>query len=105
MQQRAAEFWRDLVGVWQPDFKPLILLGKIAANVMDAAGIKDAIRLRLPSPKNIQRVCGMFDPKDLLERYPEVNTAGKGLGLAFNPSNVFFACHAVSLGQRQHGGS
>ncbi len=101
MQQRAVEFWRDLLDAWQPEFQPLILLGKIAANIMDGASTKGAVKLRLPSPNNIQRVCGMFDRNDLLVRYPEVIKAGEELAIRLTDRNVFFACHAISLGRRQ----
>lgn len=101
MWRQAAAFWRELLDVWRPEFRPLILLGKVAARVLDDAGARNAVKLRLPSPNNIQRICGMFDQDDLLARYPEVGVAGAELGISLNPSNVFFACHAVSLGHRQ----
>lgn len=102
MRQKAAEFWRDLLSVWRPQFRAVALLGKVARQVLARAGLTGAVKLRLPSPNNLRRICGMFDKDDLLERYPEVKAAGEALGDKLDKlSDVFFACHAVSLGRRQ----
>ena len=101
MKQSAITFWRDLLPVWRPVFRTVVLLGKVARTIASRAGIRNSIALRLPSPNNINRICGMFDIDDLMTRYPEVREAGKEVATELNLRNVFFACHAVSLGRRR----
>jgi len=103
MQLAAVGFWRDLLEVWRPEFRMVLPLGKIAREVAAKVEMANRIPLRLPSPNNINRICGMFDKDDLLGRYPEVRRAGQELGIELELSNVFFACHAVSLGRVQLG--
>ncbi len=101
MQQASVEFWRDLWGVWSEKPRVIFPLGRIARNVTEKADLPNRIPLRLPSPNNINRICGMFNKDDLLRRYPEVRQAGKDLGVELKLSNVFFACHALSLGKNK----
>ena len=103
MEAKAADFWRDIFYMWKPDIKVLAVLGNIAERVMTEAGIwekhsKNWLKLRLPSRNVINRVYKMFDPADLEVRFPEVQKAKEALRMDFKPWQVFFACHAVSLG-------
>lgn len=107
MQAKAAEFWKDIFDVWNPDLKVLVVLGNTAERVMRKAGIlknkkfeKKWLKLRLPSPMGIKRVSGMFSCDDLKARFPEVQKALDTLKINKEEYNmkVFFACHAVSLG-------
>ena len=102
MKDMAVDFWRELFAIWRPELKALILLGKVASDVMTRTGAgDDALELRLPVPQNLYRSCGMFDQGDLLTRFPEVRRAADELGVTPNLSEVFFACHAVSLGKQR----
>ena len=101
MRSKASDFWRELLKVWQPGPRHLVVLGNMAAETIRGAGISESrLKLRLPSPNAIRRICGMFDRDDLLGRFPEVGRAAKVLGME-KPSleYVFYACHAVSLGK------
>jgi hypothetical protein len=105
MQAKAAEFWKAIFDVWQPDIKALVILGNIAKRVMASAGVlsdskykEKWLKLRLPSPNAINRVSGMFCCDDLEIRFSEVKKARECLGMGQNPRQIFFACHAVSLG-------
>ncbi len=105
MQAKAAEFWKEIFDVWQPDIKALVVLGNVAKRVMRNAGILEkcrVLKLRLPSPNAINRVSGMFDCVDLKTRFPEVEKALHTLKIIEKEKQykmkVFFACHAVSLG-------
>lgn len=107
MQVKAAKFWEEIVAVWKPDIKALLVLGNVAERVMRKAGVlekyaKNWLKLRLPSPNAINRVSGMFSCDDLKARFPEVPKALDALKMAENVEQykmkVFFACHAVSLG-------
>jgi hypothetical protein len=100
MVQAAIGFWKDLLAAWQPTIRLTFLLGKVADTVGKAAGLPNRVCLRLPSPNNINRICGMFGQADLLARYPEVQRAADSLGSKPTLSDVFFACHAVSLGRQ-----
>ncbi len=99
MQAKAATFWKRLFAMWSPGPRTIITLGNVAFDVMIDAGVeqKRCQRLRLPSPTAINRVCGMFRVEDLLNRFPEVSRAAIVLGMKPTASQVFFACHAVSL--------
>jgi len=109
MEAKAAEFWEEIFDVWQPDIKALLVLGNVAKSVMELAGVlrEKYLKLRLPSPNVIDRVRGMFCCDDLEEnRFPEVKKAREYLeaqgyleeGQDKNKRQIFFACHAVSLG-------
>lgn len=109
MQAKAVEFWKEIFDVWQPDIKALVVLGNIAERVMASAGVlsdskykEKCLKLRLPSPNAIYRVYGMFDCRDLQIRFPEVQKAKEvmkeAMGIDVKPWQIFFACHAVSLG-------
>ena len=107
MQVKAAKFWEEIVAVWKPDIKALVVLGNVAERVMRKAGVlekykKNWLKLRLPSPNAINRVSGMFETDDLNARFPEVrgalNTLEMGENVQQYKMKVFFACHAVSLG-------
>lgn len=112
MEAKAVEFWEEIFDVWQPNIKAMVILGNVAERVMHNAKIlgkyeKKCLRLRLPSPKAINRVSGMFCCDDLKTRFPEVQKAldalekdeelRKQLEKQYK-MKVFFACHAVSLG-------
>lgn len=97
-EKLAAAFWAELLKVWSPRLRQVVLLGKVANRVFDGLVPADrVVRLRLPSPSLVNRVQGMFDPDDLLRRFPEVERAARALRLVPSPSQVFYACHAVSL--------
>jgi len=104
MQPKAAKFWKNIFDVWQPDIKALVILGKVAKEVMASADVKEekCLKLRLPSPKGINPVSGMFSCDDLKERFTEVQKALDTLKMNKEVKQykmkVFYACHAVSLG-------
>ncbi len=101
MQDKAAEFWKEFFHAWQPEIKALVVLGKFAEGVMRKAEILEKYRvlnLRLPSPNVIDRVRGMFSCDDLEIRFQEVKKARECLGVSKDEREIFFACHAVSLG-------
>lgn len=107
MEAKAAEFWKQVFDIWNPDIKALILLGNVAKRVMTNARITEKysnnlLKLRLPSPNAINRVSGMFGCDDLKKRFPEVQQALDALKMSEDVEQykmkVFFACHAVSLG-------
>lgn len=109
MEGKAAEFWKKIFDVWEPDIKALIVLGNIAKRVLTDAGIlsdskyKDkCLKLWLPSPNAINRVHGMFDCADLKIRFPEVERALNTIEINEKQykMKVFFACHAVSRGKK-----
>ncbi|TVR36941.1 MAG: hypothetical protein EA392_13945 [Cryomorphaceae bacterium] len=95
----AAEFWKEMMPVLKPE--RIITVGKIARTTIGRAGYRDIrIPLRSASSANISRISGMFDTKDLLQRYPEVQTVVKKHPEwvnKFKVNKVFFACHAVSV--------
>jgi len=104
MMEKSVLFWKELFSRWHP--KAIITCGKIAREVMHLAEAPILLELRLPSPNNINRICRMFDREDLLNRYSEVREAAEDLKrernmeLKFNDGQIFFACHAVSLGKK-----
>ncbi|HUS74018.1 MAG TPA: hypothetical protein VMY06_13240 [Sedimentisphaerales bacterium] len=107
MQDKAAEFWEKVLGIWEPDIKAMVVLGNVAERVMTRKGIpekytKNWLKLRLPSPNAINRVSGMFDCDDLKFRFQEIQKALDALEMSEEVEQykmkVFFACHAVSLG-------
>lgn len=109
MQAKASQFWKEIFEVWKPDIKALVILGNVAKRVITVAGIlsderykERCLKLRLPSPNAINRVCGMFDADDLEARFREVKEARQALEMIKDAKQykreIFFACHAVSLG-------
>ncbi len=105
MKAKAAEFWKEIFLVWQPDVKVLVVLGNVAEGVMKQARILGKYRVlkrRLPSTNAINRIINTFDCGDLQIRFPEVQkakeTIKEAMGIHFKPWQIFFACHAVSLG-------
>ena len=106
MTQKANEFWKALFDLWNPDIKLIVVLGNIADQVIKGTTRAEVFRLRLPSPNYIQRISGMFSDKDLLARHPEVGEAKEYLEKEYpkimpKPWQVFYACHAVSLGKEK----
>jgi len=81
------------------------VLGNIAERVMKKADIlqnEKWLKLRLPSKNAMCRVCGMFDCEGLQSRFPEVQKTKEAMeeamDIQFKTWQIFFACHAVSLG-------
>jgi hypothetical protein len=107
LAQASCELWSHMLPVLQP--KSVVSAGKIANGVVDVAKQKSGcsfehIKLRLPSPNAMSRTSGMFKQADLLRRFPEVASV-----VSKNPkwvekhalNKVFYACHAVSLREKQ----
>jgi hypothetical protein len=102
MLKYSIRYWDVLFDKWEllKDLKQIIVCGAKARYVIRNSINNADLELRLPSPNAIGRVCGMFEKKDLLNRYPEVLNAMKALSIQeeeLGLSQVFFACHAVSL--------
>ncbi len=104
----AAELWRAIFEVWEPDH--IIASGEVAQDVMKRAGWpqEKTTKLVLPSPR-WDGAAGMFDPADLLVRYPEAKEVIESDLVRASIANVeekkqeavrrrlvFYACHAVS---------
>jgi hypothetical protein len=104
----AEAFWRELMPQIMP--RQVVCVGKVAEFVLWRALVKDQEsgpwrgRLnywRHPSQQAMSRVSGMFDPKDLLRRYPEVADVLQRRGWSCSRNQIFYACHAVSLTPRR----
>lgn len=101
MQTQSGKLWEEMWPLLDSDTEKVICCGSIAASIFDFAGEK-LKELRHPSPNAMSRISGMFKIDDLLNRYPEVETAYQELRTddileTCKQNKVFFACHAVSL--------
>ena len=100
MKKNSIKLWTQYLAVLKP--KWIVAAGKVAQEVITATGYKrKRLNLLLPSPRNLQPVSSLFDIKDLLEHYPEVDRnlakykdliEGKG-----RKNKILYACHAVSM--------
>jgi hypothetical protein len=98
-QRESVTAWRDFLNVLKPEW--IVTAGKKARAVIDQTGYSGGrLNLQLPSPLNLSSASGMFDEKDLLGRYPEVQEAMElHPGLirgGYRRNKLFYACHAVS---------
>jgi hypothetical protein len=101
MKTTATRFWRLLLGTMKPQIKQIILLGKMAKSVIDAAATPASIRIptlnvRHPAARGLPGASTLFDGEDSLRRYPEVACAAKRLRTTASAKEILFACHMVS---------
>lgn len=101
MLVRSKDLWEDMWTDLDSYVTKVVCCGTKALSVFDFAGEK-LKELRHPSPNAMSRISGMFKIDDLLNRYPEVETAYQELRTddileTCKQNKVFFACHAVSL--------
>ena len=99
LQTLSSEIWVKLLEILKPE--KIICCGKIAQHVIGKTNWEgEIIHLRLPSKMAMSRVSGMFNPADLLKRYPEVEEVlSRSPDLikdGFRNNKIFYACHAVS---------
>lgn len=101
--EKARFFWADMFPVLKP--KLVVASGAIARDVVSATYDGPVIHVRLPSPNAMARVASLFDPDDLLCRYPEVAQALDRLPwikkVSYLHNKIFFACHVLSVGKAQ----
>lgn len=107
MEDQAVRFWEDLLPLINPTH--IITAGKVAETVIERADPESRYcrkNVRLPSPRAMNLISGMFNTDDLLRRYPEVQQVVQRNPKKWLKRNiVFFACHVVSLyGQGQNDG-
>ena len=97
----SSRFWDELLLLINP--KHIVTSGNIAHGVIENVeqGSWKHTKLRLPSPKAMSRVSGMFPEKELLSRYPEVkkviNEHPEFVNGGHRQNKIFFACHAVTI--------
>lgn len=106
MQRCAKEYWSALLRVWEPKPSFVILCGKIARHVvapnLSEHGVKHFIELILPPSTPATGVISRcFDTDNMLERFPEVNSAlarwrNQHGRLKYEQQTIAYACHAVS---------
>ena len=107
MEDRAVQFWRDLLPLIEPTL--IISAGNVAARVLkraDPEGRCNRRKVRLPSPQAMSRISGMFSVDDLQKRYKEVRRVVEGKPEWFKDhrqNKIFYACHVVSLHGRNDG--
>ena len=107
MKNKAVRFWENLLPLLKPKLTHIITAGNVAKEVLKRAAPEGHYCLksvRLPSPKAMSLISGMFKEEDLLRRYPEVQKVDRERPEWFQTHNrqtrqnkVFFACHVVSL--------
>lgn len=99
--EKARLFWTEIF----PELKPQLVVasGAIARDVVATTFDGPVLHIRLPSPNAMARVASLFDPDDLLRRYPEVAQALDRLPwikeLSYLHNKIFFACHVLSVGK------
>jgi len=95
----STEIWDEFLKILEP--KVVITTGKVAKEVINKTNWKGKkIALRLPSKNAMSRISGMFNEKDLLERFPEVKNVvdmHNDWVKSYSLNKIFYACHAVSL--------
>lgn len=98
---RSAKLWTEMLAVLRPKY--ILSAGKVARKVVAAAGkgvTFHFVPIELWHPSAFSRVSGTFDSEDLLRRYPEVASVteqSREWLEEVSHSQIFFACHAVSL--------
>lgn len=99
LMDRSARIWKEFLLILRP--KIVITAGKKAEYVIKkSCWSGQHIKLRLPAKTAMSRVSGMFQTKDLLKRYPEVNRVvieNPTWVKEYKQNKIFFACHAVSI--------
>lgn len=105
LTEQAKSFWADSFAVLKP--RLVVASGSIARGVVAATFKGPVLNVRLPSPNAMARVAGLFDPDDLLHRFPEVTQALERLPWirerSYLNNKIFFACHVLSVGKAQLG--
>lgn len=102
MKDCARKFWRELMQVWKPRLEVVIQLGKVAADPTIECYIEVIVELttgRTPRTLHLMHPAAKryhSIEQDALSRYPDVARAVQKLGFGFSPSDVSYACHAVS---------
>ncbi len=105
LQTSSSKLWAELLDDLNPSM--VICCGNVAHSVIYNSGWGgDKVKIRLPAKTSISRVSGMFDENDLLNRYPEVKRVvdihPEWLSGSYRRNKIFFACHAVSLNNKNN---
>lgn len=107
MIEHSARLWAALLAILQPAC--IVAAGTVARKVLKAlpkgAWQGPVLPVRLPAPRVLAGLSGLFHAPDLLAHYPEVAAVKKARAEWFAPddaksSRLIYACHVASHARR-----